>query len=78
MQVAPETAALLLRGTHEPFARPLQVGGETHGVRGDACLPCEVVQQPPIGGREILLASTRGEEKLADGLVLVDERQADR
>jgi hypothetical protein len=32
VQIAPEASPLLLPGRHEPFARALQVGGESHGM----------------------------------------------
>lgn len=76
MQVAAEPPALLLAGGDETLARPLEVGGEPHGIGGHPGLAGEVVEQAPVRGGETFFAGARAEQKLADGLVLVGERQA--
>ena len=56
VQVAAQPTALLLAGGDQPLAGALQVGGQPHGRDGDAGLPGEVGEQPPVGGGEPGLA----------------------
>jgi hypothetical protein len=85
VQVAPEAAALLLTGRHQPLARALEVGrepqglvGEADGVGGHTDLVREVLEQPPVRGREALVAGARSEHQPTDRLTPVDERQVKR
>ncbi len=59
---------------YEPLARPLEVCGEAHGVRGDTGLTGQVFEQASVGVREVILAGTRGEQEFPYRLVLVCKR----
>jgi hypothetical protein len=49
VQVAPETAPLLLPGCNQTFAGALQFGGQPHGMHSHFSLSCEIFKQAPVG-----------------------------
>jgi hypothetical protein len=59
VQVATQTAALLLARRDELPARTLELGGQADGVHRGACLPGEARKQLQVGRRQLLVNASR-------------------
>ena len=84
VQVAPEPAPLFLARAYQPFARALQVCGEANrlvtkegGVRRNAYLVRQVLEESLFFGREALLPGAKPQDQKANGFAPVYERQAE-
>ena len=50
----------------------LQIRGEVHAMRGDACLPHKIMQELPVSAAEGFIRCARRETQFADGFLLID------
>ena len=73
VKVAPDPAAFLFACRHQLLPRTLQVFGQPGRSDGDAGLPGEVGQQPPVGLSQVCLAGPWRNQQIADGFTLVEQ-----
>jgi hypothetical protein len=73
VQVAAQTAALLLARRHEAFPRPLELGGQLHRMGRNTGLAGQVVEQSAVGRRQRLILPAGCQHETANDLLLIDQ-----